>query len=296
VRVLVLGSTIETARHLEGIVEAGHVVVGLVTRPPARRRRGGPVEPSPAAQGAARHGVPVLEELPEDHGGAEVCVVVAYGRILPAAWLAGPPVLNVHYSLLPRWRGAAPVERAILAGEDATGVSVIRLVPELDAGPLLAQAAVAIDGLRASAARGRMTEAGLGLLLGLLDRPPSLEAGWAQPEGTTWAPRIGTEDLRLRPAETAEQWERRVRLERAFGFVGARRVVVRAGRAVADEGSESLGDLRLEGHDAFVRTARGSFFLEEVVPEGGRPMSGAAFLRGLRDRLAMSPVPRGGMR
>ncbi|ACU54603.1 Methionyl-tRNA formyltransferase [Acidimicrobium ferrooxidans DSM 10331] len=281
-RVLLLGSTEETARHLDGLVEAGHDVIGLVTRPPKRRGRGGAVAGTVAARRAQELGVEVHEALPPDHLGAEVCVVVAYGRLLPAAWLTGVPVVNVHYSLLPEFRGAAPVERAILAGVDRSGVSIIRLEPELDAGPILAMRSVLIDGLRASEARRRLTDAGVSLLLGLLEQPGSLEAGVPQAGAASWAPRITSEDLRLRPAEAAIVWDRRVRLERAFCFVGRRRVIVRSGRPLEREAADPLGTVQLDHGRAIVHTARGAYELGEVIPEGGRPMSGADFVRGLR--------------
>lgn len=281
-RVLLLGSTEETARHLDGLLEAGHDVIGLVSRPPKRRGRGGAPEATVAARHAEALGVEVHETLPTDHLGADVSVVVAYGRLLPAAWLEAGPVLNVHYSLLPAFRGAAPVERAILAGVDHTGVSVIRLEPELDAGPILATRSVAIGGLRAGEARRRLTDAGVSLLVGILAQPGSLESGVAQTGEVSWAPRITSEDLRLRPAESALVWDRRVRLERAFGFVGGRRVIVRSGRPVEADTSDPLGTVRLDRGRAIVQTARDGYELGEVVPEGARAMSGAEFVRGLR--------------
>lgn len=280
-RLLVLGSTLETASILERVLTDGHEVAAVVTKEAKRRRRGAPSEPTPPAALAVARGVPVVTRLAEAPTDVELAVVVAYGRLLPAAWLETVPAVNVHYSLLPAYRGAAPVERAILDGQDVTGVSLLRLVPELDAGPLLAQQVVDIGGLSATAARERLTAVGQQLLAGLLDQGSPLPAGVEQRGPVSWAPKLTEEDLRLRPAEPAVRWDRRVRLGRAFVFVAGRRVLVRRGHP-SDDVAEELGAIVTAGGEALVQTSRGAFVLDEVVPEGARPMSGAAFLRGLR--------------
>ncbi len=130
---------------MRALVDAGHDVVLCVTRPDRRRGRGGITTPSPVKAAALDLDVPVSHEL-LDVATAEVelAVVVAYGRIIPSALLAQVPMLNVHFSLLPRWRGAAPVERAILAGDAGTGVCLMKIEEGLDTGPVYARRAVPI--------------------------------------------------------------------------------------------------------------------------------------------------------
>ena len=135
------------AEVLERLAER-HDVVALLTRPDAPAGRGRKLAPPPAKQVAQRLGIPVLQPERPEPGldlGSETVVAVAYGRIVPQSALEERLWLNVHPSLLPRWRGAAPVERALMAGDTETGVTIIRLVQELDAGPIAAQRAFAID-------------------------------------------------------------------------------------------------------------------------------------------------------
>lgn len=129
-------------RPLQDLVAAGHDIALCVTRPDRRRGRGGAVTPSPVKEAALDLGVPISHEM-EDvaEAGVELAVVVAYGRIIPVTLLERVPMVNLHFSLLPRWRGAAPVERAILAGDRETGVCLMQLEEGLDTGPVYARSA-----------------------------------------------------------------------------------------------------------------------------------------------------------
>ena len=130
---------------LRALVDAGHDIALCVTRPDRRRGRGSAVTPSPVKAAALELGLPVshsMEDVAE--AGVELAVVVAYGRIIPASLLARVPMVNLHFSLLPRWRGAAPVERALLAGDEETGVCLMKLEEGLDTGPVYARLVVPI--------------------------------------------------------------------------------------------------------------------------------------------------------
>jgi methionyl-tRNA formyltransferase len=240
-----------------------HDVAFLLTRPDARQGRGRGVAPPAAKEAAERLGIPVLQ--PERLDGsvelaADTIVVVAYGLLVPTALLERHLWLNVHPSLLPRWRGAAPVERAIMAGDAETGVSIIRLVEELDAGPIGAQESFPIGPEDdAGAVYERAAEAAARLLKPLPDRfTPQAD------EGATYAEKITAADRQLDLSHPADELVRRVRA--LAPHVGAR--------------------AELHGRPVTVWRARvgaeGSLEPVEVQPEGGRRMDYAAWLRGIR--------------
>jgi methionyl-tRNA formyltransferase len=243
-----------------------HDVAALLTRPDAPAGRGRRLVPSPAKQAAQRLGIPVFEPEALSPGldlGAPVVVAVAYGLIVPDAVLAERVWLNVHPSLLPRWRGAAPVERALMAGDAETGVTIIKLVKELDAGPIAAQERFAIDASDdAGDVFARAAETAVPLLdevLATADPTFSEQAG--EP---TYAAKISPEDRQLdleRPAVTLVDQVRAL-----SPHIGAR--------------------AELHGRGVTIWRARiaddGSFEPVEVQPDGGRRMTYDAWLRGLR--------------
>jgi methionyl-tRNA formyltransferase len=240
-----------------------HEIAFCLTRPDRPRGRGRRVEPPAAARTAERLGIPVLQPEPLDASvelPAETVVLVAYGALVPPALLDRHEWLNVHPSLLPRWRGAAPVERAIMTGDAQTGVSIIRLVEELDAGPIGAQEAFAIGGDDdAGDVYRRATEVAARLL------DPLPEHFVPQPEeGMTYADKIAAGDRVLDLTRPADELVRRVRA--LSPHIGAR--------------------AELQGRPVTVWQARvgddGSFEPLEVQPEGGRRMEYAAWVRGLR--------------
>ncbi|HZO61996.1 MAG TPA: methionyl-tRNA formyltransferase [Gaiellaceae bacterium] len=237
----------------------GHEIAFCLTQPDAAAGRGRGLRPAPAKLTALRLGIPVVESLdaPLD---AETIVLVAYGRLIAAELLERHLWLNVHPSLLPRWRGAAPVERAIMAGDAETGVTIIRLVEELDAGPIAAQERFPI-GPEDDA--GAVYDRAAPLAADLLERVLPAPAFTAQPEaGVTYAEKIGPEDRELdlgRPAEAVN------RVRALSPHIGAR--------------------AELEGRRVLVWRARledGRFVPVEVQPEGGRRMGYDEWLRGLR--------------
>src|SRR5215475_9011235 len=184
---------------------AGHEIAYLLTRADAPRGRGRRLAPPPAKEAAERLGIPVLQparpELPDDE--VDAIVVCAYGLLIPAALLERTLWLNVHPSLLPRWRGAAPVERAILAGDAETGVTIHRTVEALDAGPVAAQHAFPIGPEDdAGAVYARAAEIAVELLRDVL-ADPHFEPQSA--EGATYAEKIRPDDRELDPRAPAQE-------------------------------------------------------------------------------------------
>jgi methionyl-tRNA formyltransferase len=242
---------------------AEHDVVELLTRPDRPRGRGRKLAAPPAKEAAERLGIRVAQPARLDESvelAAGTVVVCAYGLLIPNELLERALWLNVHPSLLPRWRGAAPVERAILAGDDATGVTIHRTVEALDAGPIAAQRAFPIGpDDDAGAVYARAAELAAELLRDvLLQDEPHFEP--QSDEGVTYAEKIRPEDRALDSGAPAQELVNRVRA--LSPHIGAR-----------------LGDL-------IVWRARvaedGSFEPVEVQPAGGRRMAYDAYLRGRR--------------
>ena len=243
------------------LLAARHEIAYLMTRPDAPRGRGRRLAAPPAKHAAERLGIAVHQPekpvLPEP---VEAVVVCAYGLYIPPSLLEQSLWLNVHPSLLPRWRGAAPVERAILAGDERTGVTIHRTVAELDAGPIAAQEAFAIEPADdAGAIYARSAEVAARLIGDVLPEPRFTPQG---EEGMTYAEKIGPADRELDLSDPVDAW-RRVRA--LSPHIGARGT--------------------LEGRRVIVWAARlddGAFVPLEVQPDGRKRMSYAEFLRGVR--------------
>ena len=242
-----------------GRLAAKHEIAFCLTQPDAPAGRGRGLRPAPAKLKAMQLGIPVVESLdvPLD---AETIVLVAYGRLIPNELLDRHLWLNVHPSLLPRWRGAAPVERALMAGDAETGVTVIRLVEELDAGPVAAQRSFPVgEDDDAGAVYDRAAEIGAELLEEVLPGPSFTP----QPDaGVTYAEKIGREDRELDLSNPRAAVNR---VRALSPHIGAR--------------------TELEGRPVTVWRARldnGEFVPIEVQPAGGTRMSYEAFLRGAR--------------
>jgi methionyl-tRNA formyltransferase len=257
---------------LEGLARR-HEVEVLLTRPDRPRGRGRRVGPPPAKIAAERLGIAVLqpERLDTPPGRAPVVVVCAYGVLIPEPLLAERLWLNVHPSLLPRWRGAAPVERAIMAGDTQTGVTIHRTTAELDAGPIAAQRSFPIgDEDDAGAVYARASAVAVELLDELLDRVDALEFVPQPEEGVTYAERIRPADRQLDLSQPAREIVNRVRA--LSPHIGARAVV--GGRVL------TVWRARPAAPDSVL--VAGPVELLEVQPEGRRRMTGAEYLRGLR--------------
>jgi methionyl-tRNA formyltransferase len=305
---IVFAGTAEFAVPSLRACNARHEVLAAVTQPARPGSRGRPA-PRPVADAAEQLGIallqperirsgPVVEEILGL--GADVLVVAAYGQILPRTLLDGHRFggVNVHASLLPRWRGAAPIARAILAGDTITGVCIMRMEAGLDTGPVYATRVVPID---AEATAAGLTEtlaiAGAEELVAVL---AALERGTAvaipQPEdGVTYAARLTREDGLLDwSARTAEEVDRMVRALTPWpgvtGDLAGVEVRILAGRPVpateveipGSAGATSGSVVRIEGESAVVATAAGLYRVDTLQPPGRRVMSAAAFLRGRR--------------
>ena len=241
-----------------------HEIAYLLTQPDRPRGRGRKMAPPPAKEVAERLGIPVLQ--PERLGGdfdpeVETVVVVAYGQLVPRDALARARWLNIHLSLLPRWRGAAPVERALMAGDEETGVTVIELVEELDAGPIAAQGRFTIGG---DDNAGVVFGHAQGLTPDLVEKAmANADPAPQSDEGVTYADKITPADRELDWSRPPQELHNRIRA--LSPHIGARGVV--------------------EGRSLIVwrsRVADGELELLEVQPEGRRRMAYDEFLRGLR--------------
>jgi len=275
-RLVYLGTPEMAVPPLEALVAAGFEVVAVVTRIDKRRGRGGEVGPSPVKAAATRLGIEVVHRVDDvlplaGEGRAELGVVVAFGQLVRPHVLAQLPMVNLHFSLLPRWRGAAPVERALLAGDEVTGVCLMQLEEGLDTGPVFARVEVPI-GREATGAslRAELVRAGTELLV---DR---LGSGLAQPSPQvgepTYAAKVTSEDLRLDWARPAAERERVVRLGGAWTTVRDRRLKVHEAQLV--DPAATGGRL----HDGVA----GGLRLVTVQPEGRPPMPFTAFANGAR--------------
>jgi methionyl-tRNA formyltransferase len=209
-------------------------------------------------------------------------VVVAYGRIIPASLLEQIPMVNLHFSLLPRWRGAAPVERALLAGDTETGVCLMKVEEGLDTGPVYARVTVPIGELDLSELRTELVRVGTDLLVsslahGLVGLPEPV----TQEGEVTIADKIAKEELELHWSEPAIYLQRVVRLGQAWTTFRSHRL--RVLRASTDPGSQPAAASnpgRLRG--TAVDTGAGVLHLVEVQPESRSPMSAEAWVRGIR--------------
>ena len=276
-RLAFLGTPPAAVPPLRALVEAGHEVAIAVTQPDKKRGRGGQLLPSPVKQAASELGIPVTSTVDDIlDTGVERGIVVAFGKLIKPHVLERVPMVNVHFSLLPRWRGAAPVERAILAGDTETGVCLMELEEGLDTGPVYACERVTI-GTEESAAdlRDRLTDLGTGLLI---DR---LATGLGEPrpqEGEpTYAAKLERDELELHWTEPAVHLDRVVRVGRAWTtFRGKRLGVVRARLVAAGPAPGVLDGVVVGTGDG------GGLELVDVQPEGRAVQPAAAWRHGAR--------------
>ena len=296
-RTVYLGTSDFAATVLDRLAGSPHRPQLVVTRPDAPRGRGRKLAPPPVAETAGLLGIEVFQ--PEDVNSEqareriaaaepEAIAICAYGALIKEPLLSEHELLNVHPSLLPRWRGAAPVERAIEAGDEETGVSIMRPVAELDAGPVAIERAEQIrsDDDYGSLAP-RLAALGGELLVEALDLQPAFRD---QPDtGVTYAEKIRPEDRRLDPDLGADWLERRVRA--LTPHIGAyielpwdeRLGVTRA--ALAPGGGAAPGELAISDGRLLYGAAGGALELQEVHPAGKRPMDAESWIRGYGERL-----------
>lgn len=285
-RLAFLGTPDAAVASLRALVDAGHDVAVVITRPDRRRGRGGALSPSPVKAAALELGLRVGHRLSDLDGlGIERGVVVAYGAMIPGAVLERIPMLNVHFSVLPRWRGAAPVERAILAGDETTGVSVMSLEVALDTGPVHLQRRTEVGDKPASELTGELSRLGALCLIEVLASPELLAHPTPQRGEATYAEKLTKETFHLVPTMSQVLLVRTVRLGRAFAFVNERRLRVLRARAVP-AGGESPGSLRVVDGTLWLVGDDGAIAVDEVQPEGATPMTAAAWWAGARMDVA----------
>lgn len=272
-----LGTPAISVPPLRVLVDAGHDVLLVVTRPDRRRGRGGMTSPSRVKAAATELGLRVTHDIDDVIGaGADLGVVVAYGRIIKPQILAAVPMVNIHFSLLPRWRGAAPVERAILAGDAETGVSLMAVEEELDTGAVYAERRVPI-GPRTTAGelRAELVEIGAQMLVDALAGP--LPTPVPQRGEPTYAAKIEPDELRLDWSKPAAELDRVVRVGGAWTTFRGRRLKVHRAAPVAS--SAPPGVLVADG---VVGTGTEGLRLTTVQPEGRAVMSWTDFANGAR--------------
>ena len=275
-RLVFLGTPEAAVAPLRGLVAAGHDVALVVSRPDRRRGRNADLSPSPVKAAALQLGLSVTEQVDDAMTvAADLGVVVAFGRLIKPHVLAALPMVNLHFSLLPRWRGAAPVERAILAGDRETGVCLMALEEGLDTGGVYAEERVEIGpDETADELRARLVEIGTGLLVDQLRRP--LGAPRPQVGEPTYAGKVTPEDLYLDWSRPAAELARLPRVGKAWTTFRGRRLLVLRARAVGGGPPPGVLDGLVVG------TVDGGLELVEVQNEGKAVQSAADWRNGAR--------------
>ena len=300
-RIVFMATPESAVPSLRQLLEDGHEIVAVWTQPDKPAGRGNKLHASPIKQFSAANNLTThqpakiknseAKQLFASHA-ADVAVVVAYGKILPSEFLVAPKFgcVNVHFSLLPKYRGAAPVNWAIVNGETHTGVTTMRIVEELDAGPILLQNATRIeDGETAPQLLTRLADAGAALISETLKHFHEIEPKPQVHEEATFAPILKREDGLIDWSLDAIAIERRVRgfqpWPNAYTTFRSRRLVIwRASLHRTAENSFSPGQfIEMQGDNLIVSCGSASALrLLEVQPEGGRRLSARDFLNGAR--------------
>ncbi|WP_334098718.1 methionyl-tRNA formyltransferase [Parolsenella catena] len=286
-------------------VSRAHDVVRVVTRPDAVRGRGKRLEPSPVKALAGELGLAVIEasrmtsEVMDElrAAKADLCVVAAYGCILPDELLEMFPLgcVNVHASLLPRWRGAAPIQRAVLEGDELAGASIMRVVHELDAGAYCAQVSTAVAGKTSSELLDELGHLGAETLVEAIGRIADGTAVWTEQDESlvTYAHKIEKAEMRLDPADGALANVRRVLA--STDAAPARCEVagkgVRLMRARTCDDALAAGEVLVSHGRVALGCADGALEVLDVKPDGKREMQASAWAAGLRaDHLAWGRI------
>lgn len=289
-RVIFMGTPDFSVPALRAIA-AGHEVAAVYSQPPRAAGRGQKPRPSPVQRAAEELGLPVrvpaglkTAEAQAEFAalGADLAVVVAYGLILPQPVLDAPRLgcLNIHASLLPRWRGAAPIHRAILAGDAETGVAIMQMEAGLDTGPVLAEARTPIGADETTSdLHDRLADLGAGLIVDVLARLP-LPATPQPAEGVSYAAKIDKAEARIDWTRPAAEVQRQIRalspFPGAWCLVGDERVKLL--RAALAAGAGDPGQV-LPGF--VIACGEGAIEVREAQRPGKRPMPAAEFLRGM---------------
>ena len=295
-RVVFAGTPEFAARALEAIAAAGFAVPLVLTQPDRPAGRGLKLTSSAVARAAAELSIPVAKpaslRVPEAldplrAARADVMVVAAYGLILPRAVLDLPPMgcLNIHASLLPRWRGAAPIHRAILAGDERTGISIMRMDEGLDTGPVLFEAAIAIGARETTGAlTAKLASLGAEAIVTVLKSLGSLSPHPQDASLATYAAKVSKAEARLDWSRHHAELDRQVRAfdpsPGAEALLEGEVVKVWSAEPMAEARGLPGSILRAQGDDLVVACGTGALRLRIVQRPGGRKMSAADFLRG----------------
>jgi len=298
-RLLFAGTPDVALPSLDALVDSRHDVIGVLTRPPAPAGRGRAERPSPVHERALDLGLPVVTAARLGDPGVldairdlqpECCPVVAYGALITADALAIPPLgwVNLHFSLLPRWRGAAPVQYAVRAGDERTGATTFRIDAGLDTGPILLQEGTDIGARETSGELlARLAVSGARLLVDTMD---GLETGDVAPipqsaDGITHAPRIAVDDARIDWAVNEHDVDQLVRAMTpapgAWTTLRGERVKIGPVESTATA-NLAAGEIMVQRDGVLVGTAAADVRLGEVQAHGKRAMSAADWARGLR--------------
>ena len=301
-RVVFAGTPEFAARALEAIAAAGHVIPLVLTQPDRRAGRGLKLASSAVARAAARLAIPVekpatlksSDALGRLHAvRADVMVVAAYGLLLPRAILDLPSrgCLNIHASLLPRWRGAAPIHRAILAGDTQTGVSIMRMEEGLDTGPVLLDAAIPIGGRETTGGlTAKLADLGAKAIVAALATLDSLPPRPQEASLATYAAKITRADTRLDWSRRHDELDRQVRAldpaPGAEGLLGSEIIKVWSAEPIAGDCGPPGSVVGTQRDELLVACGSGALRLLIVQRPGGRKMNAAEFLRGSALRAA----------
>jgi methionyl-tRNA formyltransferase len=291
-RLVFMGTPDFSVPALDALHGAGHEIAAVYTQPPRPAGRGKHDRPSPVQARAEALGLtvrhpPSLKPAEEQEAfgalGAEIAVVVAYGLILPRAILDAPArgCLNIHASLLPRWRGAAPIHRAIMAGDGETGVCIMQMEAGLDTGPVLLRRATPIGADETTGdVQARLAALGAEAIVAALEGIDGLTPIAQGDEGVTYAEKIDKGEARIDWAQPAETVARQIRglspVPGAWCLAGKERLKLHRARAVAGTG---MPGQRLDG--LTVACGKGAVEVIEAQREGRRPMPAAEILRGM---------------
>lgn len=285
-RIVYFGTPEVAVAPLRALHASGVHVDLVITRPDTRRGRGSEVSPSPVKRAALELGIPVSQNLGDAAalagGGDLLGVVVAYGRLLPMSLLSVVPMVNVHFSLLPRWRGAAPVERALLAGDWRTGVCIMRVVETLDMGEVYRHSIVDIrTDDNVDTLRDRLCARSIPLLIDVVCNGAGI--GEPQVGEATYASKITATDLRFDWTNSAEQLVRITRVGVGHTMFRGKRLNIRTARVVDASASSAPGQfLELVAEGVVVATGAGTICLLSVQPEGKPILDALSWYHGAR--------------
>jgi len=303
-KIIFAGTPDFAARHLQALLDANHDVIAVYTQPDRPAGRGHQLQASPVKQVALAHQIPVyqpksLKKAPAQTElaalNADLMIVVAYGLILPAAVLQAPRLgcINVHGSILPRWRGAAPIQRAIWAGDTHTGVTIMQMDEGLDTGAMLSIATLPIEATDTSASLyTKLAQIGPSALLRALETLPALQqAAQVQDNAlANYAEKLSKEEAQLDFRKPAVALEREIRAFNPWpmSYLQLGDVQLKVYQARVESGQGTPGQVqRVDKKGIAIATADGWLVIEQLQPPGKKPMAVVDFLNGRADWLAV---------